>query len=46
MILKKCKKCGKEIEGYTDKHVDTMMKQHEIWHYNKDMEKRDNGKKR
>ena len=28
MISKKCKYCDKEIEGYSEKHVDYMMKQH------------------
>lgn len=28
MEKKECKKCGKIIEGYTDDHVNFLMKQH------------------
>lgn len=28
MITDKCKYCGKEIEGWTDKHVDYMLTAH------------------
>lgn len=34
MEEKKCKKCGKVIEGFTQRHVDTMMAQHMIKHSN------------
>lgn len=27
-----CNKCGKKIEGYTDKHVEFLMKQHMLKH--------------
>jgi hypothetical protein len=30
MIKKKCKKCDKEIEGYSEKHVDYLMAQHDL----------------
>lgn len=30
MILKKCKYCNKEIEGYNSSHTDYMMNQHLI----------------
>lgn len=36
MISKKCPICGKIIEGYSDKHVDYMMRQHNL---SKHMEK-------
>jgi len=36
MISKKCKKCGKEIEAYTQRHLDTLMAQHEIKHQNEE----------
>ena len=45
MESKKCLKCGKVIEGFTEKHVDTMMAQHMIKHQNEDNEKRKNGVK-
>jgi len=32
----KCKRCKKVIEGYTTKHVDTLMAQHMIKHDNED----------
>lgn len=35
----KCKKCGKVIEGFTQKHVDTLMAQHMIKHQNEDKER-------
>ncbi len=28
----KCKKCGKEVEGYNPNHVDFLMKQHKLSH--------------
>ena len=30
MIQKKCDKCDKVIEGYTKKHVDYLMAQHNL----------------
>ena len=36
MKSKKCPKCDKIIEGFTDKHVDTLMAQHMIKHQNED----------
>ena len=30
----KCPKCGKEIEGYSKKHVEFLMMQHELSHRN------------
>lgn len=30
----KCSKCGKLIEGYTKKHIDTLLAQHMIKHQN------------
>ena len=27
-----CKKCGKVIEGYTEKHVEHLMQQHNLKH--------------
>ena len=38
----KCKKCDKIIEGYTRKHVETLLAQHMIKHQNE--EKKANGK--
>jgi len=32
MKSKTCKKCGKVIEGYSNKHVDYMMAQHNLTH--------------
>ena len=32
MFQKKCHKCGKVIEGFTKKHVASMMYQHEYKH--------------
>ena len=34
-----CKKCGKILEGYTKKHIETMLKQHMIKHENEAKEK-------
>lgn len=34
MLNKTCLKCGKIMEGYTEKHLDTLMLQHEIKHKN------------
>jgi len=42
MESKTCKKCKKVIEGFTEKHVGTMMSQHMIKHQNE--EKAKNGK--
>ncbi len=28
----KCKKCGKEIEGYNSNHVEHLMQQHNLKH--------------
>ena len=28
----KCDQCGKEIEGYTDNHVEHLMQQHKLKH--------------
>ena len=39
MISKKCLRCGKVIEGYTQSHVDYLMKQHELKHQREDEEK-------
>lgn len=36
MEKQKCKRCGKVIEGFTFKHVDTLMAQHMIKHDNED----------
>jgi len=36
MESKECKRCKKVIEGYTEKHVDTLMAQHMIKHDNED----------
>ncbi len=30
MIKTKCKQCGKEIEGYTEKQVEHMLAQHKL----------------
>lgn len=40
MESKKCKRCEKVIEGYTKKHVDTLMAQHMIKHENEDRKKK------
>ena len=32
MIKSKCKQCGKEIEGYSQRQVDYMMEQHLLKH--------------
>ena len=34
----KCLKCGKVIEGFTDKHVDSMMMQHNLKHEREEKE--------
>ncbi len=34
-----CEQCGKIIEGYTHKHVFTLLQQHKIKHKNEEMEK-------
>jgi len=36
MESKKCEKCGKIIEGFSQKHVDTLMAQHMIKHQNEE----------
>ncbi len=36
MKSNKCKKCPKIIEGFTQKHVDTLMAQHMIKHQNEE----------
>ncbi len=36
----KCKRCGKVIEGFTQKHIDTLLAQHMIKHQNEDKEKK------
>ncbi len=38
MESKKCPKCPKIIEGFTQKHVDTLLAQHMIKHQNEDKE--------
>lgn len=30
MITKVCDKCDKELEGYTQNHVDYLMRQHQL----------------
>ncbi len=40
----KCFICGKEIEGFTFKHVETLMAQHQIKHKNERREKERNRK--
>ena len=37
----KCKRCGKVIEGYTIKHVNTLMAQHMIKHDNEDIKNKE-----
>lgn len=37
MKSKTCKKCGKMIEGYSEKHVDYLMMQHELKHRNDEL---------
>jgi hypothetical protein len=34
MITENCSKCGKVIEAYTQRHLDTLMAQHKIKHIN------------
>ncbi len=34
-----CEKCGKVIEGFTQKNVDSLMAQHMIKHQNEEKEK-------
>jgi hypothetical protein len=34
MINDTCSKCGKVIEAYTQRHLDTLMAQHNIKHLN------------
>lgn len=36
MEKKTCKRCGKEIEGYSKRHVEFLMMQHELKHRNED----------
>lgn len=36
----KCKICGKVIEGYTKKHIETLLAQHMIKHQNEQKENR------
>lgn len=42
----KCKRCGKLIEGYTIKHVNTLMAQHSIKHTNEDIKNKDTDSRR
>ena len=46
MIKVKCKEkgCVKEIEGYTQKHVDSLMAQHMIKHQNEKKDEKSNKK--
>jgi len=37
----KCKICGKVIEGFTQKHVDTLLAQHMIKHQNENKEEKE-----
>jgi len=39
MEKKKCKKCGKVIEGYNENHVDYLMAQHNLTHRKKKNER-------
>ncbi len=41
-----CKRCGKVIEGYTIKHVNTLMAQHMIKHSNEDLKNKDTNSRR
>jgi len=41
MEKQKCKRCEKVIEGYTKKHVETLMAQHMIKHNNEDKRERE-----
>lgn len=36
----KCKKCPKIIEGFSQKHVDTLMAQHMIKHQNEEKKRK------
>lgn len=38
----KCKICEKKIEGFSEKHVDTLLAQHMIKHDNENKERRKN----
>lgn len=42
----KCKICGKVIEGFTEKHCNTMLAQHMIKHQNEKNDKKLNGVKK
>jgi hypothetical protein len=39
----KCKRCGKEIEGYSKKHVEYLMMQHDLIHREEKKEEEKNG---
>jgi len=41
MHSKICKKCGKLIEGYSQRHVDYLMMQHELKHRNEELNKQE-----
>ena len=41
MESRKCDRCKKVIEGYTEIHVDTLMAQHMIKHDNEDKKKKE-----
>ena len=44
MISKKCSKCSKVVEGYTEKHAEYMLKQHKLSKHDEDDSK--NGKRK
>jgi len=46
VISKKCDICGKEIEGYNEKHVSYLIKQHKLTHDNTERRKNDAWKKK
>lgn len=39
MKSRQCSKCGKVIEGFSDKHVDWLMFQHNLKHRNEERDK-------
>lgn len=39
MEQRTCSVCGKIIEGYTERHVETLLAQHQIKHQNEKREK-------
>ena len=41
MIKLKCKNCEKEIEGYSKRHVEYLMMQHELKHRNQEKENKE-----